>query len=100
MPTSVELRRNLRRGDIDVIVLFVTDRVSLATGFAAAAQRLKPNGGLWVAWPKKASGVETDLTEDRVREVALGAGLVDNKVCTIDQTWAGLRCVYRLRDRV
>jgi hypothetical protein len=54
---------------------------------------------LWVAWPKKASGVPTDLTEDRVREVALAAGLVDNKVCAIDEIWSGLRCVYRIKDR-
>ncbi|HZL71750.1 MAG TPA: DUF3052 domain-containing protein, partial [Planctomycetota bacterium] len=57
------------------------------------------NGGLWVAWPKKVSGVLTDLTEDRVRDVALAAGLVDNKVCAIDPVWSGLRCVYRLKDR-
>jgi hypothetical protein len=54
---------------------------------------------LWIAWPKRASGVETDLSENAVRELGLAAGLVDNKVCAIDQTWSGLRFVYRLRDR-
>jgi hypothetical protein len=60
---------------------------------------LDPAGGLWVAWPKRASGVDTDLTETVVRELGLAAGLVDNKVCAIDQVWSGLRFVYRLADR-
>jgi hypothetical protein len=54
-----------------------------------------PDGGLWIAWPKKASGVATDITEDTLREVALPLGLVDNKVCAIDETWSGLRLVWR-----
>jgi hypothetical protein len=58
-----------------------------------------PNAGLWIAWPKRSSGVETDLTEDVVRELALANALVDNKVCAIDATWSGLRLVIRLRDR-
>jgi len=99
MPASVTVRRDLRSGNLDVIVLFVTDQSSLRTQFAAAATRLDPDGGVWVAWPKKASGVATDVTEDRVREVALAAGLVDNKVCAIDEVWSGLRCVYRRADR-
>lgn len=64
-----------------------------------ARERMQPNGGLWVAWPKKASGVATDLVEDVVRALALSHGLVDNKVCAIDETWSGLRCVIRLADR-
>ena len=56
-------------------------------------------GGLWIAWPKRASGVPTDLDENVVRDVGLAAGLVDNKVCAIDETWSGLRFVIRLRDR-
>ena len=83
----------------DIILLFVTSQAALKRGFAKAAARLKPAGGLWVAWPKKASGVATDLTENDVREVGLDAGLVDNKVCAIDETWSGLRFVIRLRDR-
>ena len=58
---------------------------------ASVAARLQPAGGLWIAWPKKASGVATDMTENVVREVALPTGLVDNKVCAIDETWSGLR---------
>ena len=60
---------------------------------------LEPDGGLWIAWPKRSSGVTTDLTEDVVREIAIANGMVDNKVCAIDDTWCGLRLVYRLRDR-
>ena len=96
---SVGVRHDLRSGELDVIVLFVVDHQSLRRRLGEAARRLQPNGGLWVAWPKKASRVPTDVTEDRVREVALAAGLVDNKVCAIDETWSGLRCVYRVADR-
>jgi hypothetical protein len=62
-------------------------------------QALHPAGGLWIAWPKRASDVETDLSDGVVRELGLAAGLVDNKNCSIDETWSGLRLVYRLRDR-
>jgi hypothetical protein len=65
----------------------------------ALRRALAPDGGLWIAWPKRASGVETDMTEDVVREVALPTGLVDNKVCAIDETWSGLRLVIRLENR-
>lgn len=99
LPASVHVSRGLRGGPFDVILLFADREARLRTRFAQAARALQPNGGLWVAWPKKASGVPTDITEDRVRAIALVAGLVDNKVCAIDATWSGLRCVYRLRDR-
>ena len=62
-------------------------------------EAIRPAGGLWLAWPKRSSGVETDITEDVAREIALAHGLVDNKVCAIDETWSGLRVVFRLRDR-
>ena len=62
-------------------------------------ERMDKAAGLWIAWPKRASGVSTDVTEDVVRKSGLAAGLVDNKVCAIDETWSGLRLVYRLRDR-
>jgi hypothetical protein len=83
----------------DVVVLFTTARADLQKRFKNAAKTIFPAGGLWIAWPKKASGVATDLTEDVVREIALAAGLVDNKVCAVDEVWSGLRCVYRLKDR-
>jgi hypothetical protein len=86
-------------GPFDVIVLFSDQRGVLERRFREAARALDPAGGLWVAWPKRASGVPTDITEDVVREIALTAGLVDNKVCAIDDVWSGLRCVYRKKDR-
>jgi hypothetical protein len=84
---------------VDVIVFFTTARRELERRFDTLKRALDPAGGLWVAWPKRSSGVATDLTEDVVREVALERGLVDNKVCAIDETWSGLRLVYRRRDR-
>jgi hypothetical protein len=86
-------------GPFDIIVLFAERRRALEAKFREAARALEPAGGLWVAWPKRASGVPTDLTEGVVREVALAAGLVDNKICAIDEVWSGLRCVYRIKDR-
>lgn len=86
-------------GVLDVAVLFVDRRVDLERRFASVAARMAPAGGLWVAWPKRASGVATDLTEDVVRAVGLGAGLVDNKVCAVDATWSALRFVIRVADR-
>lgn len=83
----------------DVGVVFVGSAAELAKKFGGAAERLAEDGGLWVAWPKKASGVKTDLTEDVVREAGLAAGLVDNKVCAIDETWSALRFVVRVKDR-
>jgi hypothetical protein len=83
----------------DVIVYFVTEKAALKSALPRLLRTLDESGGLWVAWPKKASGVTTDVTEDRVRELALTKGLVDNKVCAIDDTWSGLRCVIRLENR-
>jgi hypothetical protein len=85
--------------DLDVIVLFVEWMADLQGQFEAQARRLRPAGGLWVAWPKKASGRPTDLNENLIRDIGLAAGLVDNKVCAINDTWSGLRFVYRLTDR-
>ncbi len=82
-----------------MIVFFTRRRAELERRFPGLRRALDPAGGLWIAWPKRASGLETDLTEDVVREIALAGGLVDNKVCAIDETWSGLRLVYRLRDR-
>jgi hypothetical protein len=98
LPPEVSVRTQVR-GPLDVIVAFYTRRGDLASRLDALKGALVSNGGLWIAWPKRASGVETDLTEDVVRELGLAAGLVDNKVCAIDDVWSGLRLVYRLRDR-
>jgi hypothetical protein len=87
------------RGALDFAMLFVKARSDLVKGFARLRDRLEPNGMLWVAWPKKTSGVETDLTEDVVRLFGLESGLVDVKVCAVDDTWSGLKFVRRLKDR-
>lgn len=79
----------------DVIVAFFTKRADLAKRIEGCGKAIFPDGSIWVAWPKRASGVATDITEDTVREVALPLGLVDNKVCAIDDTWSGLRVVWR-----
>ncbi len=98
LPDGVETRTSAR-GRLDVVVFFATSRVALARRFDPLARAIFPDGGLWIAWPKRASGLETDLTEDVVRDLALERGLVDNKVCAIDDTWSGLRLVYRVADR-
>ena len=87
------------RGSFDVAVVFTKSLADLVKRFGALQRRMDPAAGLWVAWPKRASGVETDLTEDVVRKVALERSLVDNKVCAIDDTWSGLRLVIRVADR-
>lgn len=84
---------------LDCIILFAADRQTLESRFAQAAATLVPAGMLWVAWPKKASGVATDLTEDRVRDYGLAMGLVDVKVCAVSDVWSGLKFVRRLEDR-
>ena len=86
-------------GSLDFAILFVKSRAELAKDFASLRDRLEPAGMLWVAWPKRTSGVPTDLVEGIVREFGLEAGLVDVKVCAIDDTWSGLKFVRRLKDR-
>ena len=99
LPADVTLREDLRAGNLDVIVLFVPVLSALHARFAPAARKLTSAGGLWIAWPKKSSGVATDVTESDVRSHGLDSGLVDNKICAIDDVWSGLRFVYRLKDR-
>jgi hypothetical protein len=87
------------RGEADVLVLFSKSFAALEREFPRLRKSLHQDGGLWVAWPKKSSGVATDLDENKVRDLGLSHGLVDNKVCAIDETWSGLRFVVRLKDR-
>jgi hypothetical protein len=94
LPGDVEVRTRAT-GTAEVIVTFHTQRSQLERRVDALLRLLDVDGGLWVAWPKRASGVATDITEDTVREVFLPLGLVDNKVCAIDETWSGLRVVWR-----
>jgi hypothetical protein len=98
MPNGVETLRRPAR-DLDVALLFVTRRSELERRFAGLAERLVPDGRLWVAWPKKASKLATDLTFETVQAHGLGAGLVDNKSASIDEAYQGLQFVIRVRDR-
>lgn len=96
LPDDVMLQRNLTgTAPLDVVLLFVTWRAELAERLDDVRRRMAQDGGFWVAWPKRASRMPTDMTEDVVREIALPTGLVDNKVCAIDATWSGLRLVIR-----
>jgi len=99
LPEAVTVGRGLGRRPFDVIVAFFSQRSSFERRLPGLREALDPAGGLWIAWPKRTSGVATDVTEDVVRTIGLAAGLVDNKVCAIDDVWSGLRLVYRLRDR-
>ena len=74
-------------------------QAELTRNFPRLASKLKPNGMLWIAWPKKASGVETDLADYNVRQIGLDAGLVDVKVCAVNEVWSGLKFVIRVKDR-
>jgi hypothetical protein len=100
LPSNALLQVGLSgKGRFDVIVAFVASRAELQRQIPAARRHMTPAAGLWIAWPKKTSGIETDVTENVVREIALPTGLVDNKVCAIDETWSGLRLVIRLALR-
>ena len=96
MPDGI---KQVARGDLDFAMLFVRARPMLAREFPRLRDRLVSNGMLWVSWPKKSSGVETDLSETIVRSFGLEAGLVDVKICAVDDTWSGLKFVRRLKDR-
>ena len=100
LPAGATTKREPKgKGPFDVIVLFVKRRSDLQKRFRAASKRLDWAGGLWVSWPKKSSGVKTDVDEGFVREHGLDVGLVDNKICAVDDVWSGLRFVYRVADR-
>jgi hypothetical protein len=84
---------------LDLILLFAKTQSELTRNFSRLAAKLKPAGMLWIAWPKKASGVATDLSENTIREIGLDAGLVDVKVCAVNEIWSGLKFVIRVKDR-
>jgi hypothetical protein len=98
LPDGVVVKRQAR-GTADVAVAFFTRRADFEKRLPALGKMIHPSGGLWIAWPKRTAGVPTDMTDDVVREAALPVGLVDNKVCAIDETWSGLRVVWRLERR-
>jgi hypothetical protein len=95
---SVKVKR-ARRGGADVVVAFYTDSSALSTEIDALGHLIFPSASLWLAWPKRTSGITTDLSDHLVRDIALPLGLVDNKVCAIDATWTSLRFVWRLKHR-
>jgi hypothetical protein len=98
LPDDVQLMKSTTKS-LDLILYFVISERMLLRDFARLAKRLVINGMIWIAWPKKSSGVATDLTFERVQRIGLDAGLVDVKICAIDETWSGLKFVYRLKDR-
>ena len=99
LPRSATVHTRAAGSAYDVVLAFCPDLKRLDARFGRLAQRITTAGALWVGWPKRASGVDTDLTDNVVREVGLAAGLVDVKVAAIDQTWSGMKFVRRLRDR-
>ncbi len=98
LPQSVTVRSSAR-GSADVAVFFTKERRKLADRIEVLGRLIFPNGAVWVAWPKRASKVSTDMTEDVVREVVLPLGMVDVKVAAIDETWSGLKIVWRKEHR-
>jgi hypothetical protein len=99
LPATVQVKSISKSKTFDFIHVFVTSQTILSNAFAQYAMRMKPNAMFWVSWPKKTSGVQTDLNENIVRDIGLAAGLVDVKVCAVDEIWSGLKFVYRLPDR-
>ncbi|MBZ5537571.1 MAG: DUF3052 domain-containing protein [Acidobacteriia bacterium] len=98
LPPTVSITTPAKKS-IDLILFFTKSQADLKKNFSRLAEHLVPNGMLWVGWPKKASGVATDLAEGIVQKIGLSAGLVDTKVCAIDDVWSGLRFVIRVKDR-
>lgn len=98
MPDDLEVQDRLGE-EADVVIVFATEAARLEAGVLEAARVIFPDGAVWAAWPKRASKVPTDITEDTVRALALPHGLVDNKVCAISEVWSGLRVVWRKEHR-
>ena len=98
-PLPDDVRRVRKIDDADVAHFFVTARARLEKDLRAAVSKMRPDAAIWISWPKKAAKVATDITEDTIREVALPLGLVDIKVCAVDETWSGLKLVIRKQLR-
>lgn len=99
LPNNVKIMEGRLPNSLDLILLFVESQKTLTREFTKMALKLASNGMLWIAWPKKASGVATDLSDNSVRQIGLDGGLVDVKVCAVNDIWSGLKFVYRLKDR-
>jgi hypothetical protein len=98
LPNGVSFVTSVQ-GQLDFILFFAKTQTELTRHFSRLAAKLKPAGMLWIAWPKKASGVATDLSDSVVRQTGLDAGLVDVKVCAVNETWSGLKFLIRVKDR-
>lgn len=98
LPEKVNILRRLSN-ELDMIHFFTTSRAELANNIGTYINRIKQDGMIWISWPKKASKVPTDMTEDVIREIILPLGLVDVKVCAVDATWSGLKLVIRKENR-
>ena len=98
LPDGVRLEQRVSEAT-DLIHIFVTRRKDLASGLKSTLKAMRPDAAVWVSWPKKSSGMATDITEDTIRDVALAMGLVDIKVCAVDEVWSGLKLVIRRSQR-
>jgi len=98
LPENVTIAPGRVKG-LDLVHVFTTTRSELARSLGVFLTKIKQNGAIWVSWPKKASGIPSEITEDSVREVALPLGLVDIKVCAVDDVWSGLKLVIRKENR-
>jgi hypothetical protein len=96
--SSIDLKSRLK-GPLDFVHFFTTSKTELEQRLPQLKQQLDHSGCVWISWPKKSSGVLTDLNENVIRDIAIACGLVDVKVCAVDDTWSGLKLVYRLKDR-
>lgn len=99
LPAGVKVFVTNLTNPLDLVILFVDKELSLRPTFPVLAETLNPNGMIWVAWPKKAAKVPTDLSFQNVQRIGLDCGLVDVKICAINDIWSGLKFVYRLKDR-
>jgi Protein of unknown function (DUF3052) len=98
LPEGVEVVRKID-GETDIVHIFSTERARLKSALRDSLGKLGQDGSIWVSWPKKSSKVPTDITEDTIRELALPMGLVDIKVCAVDEIWSGLKLVVRKENR-
>jgi len=98
LPANAQIVARLLK-PLDIVLFFTDAEKTLIKDFPSLAKKLSTNGMIWTAWPKKSSGVATDLSFDRVQRIGLLCGLVDVKICAIDEIWSGLKFVFRLKDR-
>ncbi len=99
LPVGVTILRKSSEDDVDFVHLFVLKRDDFEKDFKVFKKNLMKDGMMWISWPKRSSKVQTDLDENLIREYGLSNGLVDVKVCAVDEVWSGLKFVYRIKDR-